>query len=145
MRREFALSSAGMASAFEFIAETVALKGRDASVAHRLSVIVDEVCANAIRHDSSLSAADRFSLELIEGAAGMVLVICDPGRPFNPLEPVPAPVPDPVPAPVPANARRDIDAGIGGHGLQLIRGLATRVSYQRAGACNRLTVSIVEG
>jgi anti-sigma regulatory factor (Ser/Thr protein kinase) len=128
MRREFALSSAGMAAAFDFIARTVAGQGRDAAVAHRLSVIVDEACANLIRHDGSLTEADRFSLELTEEGAATVLVICDHGRPFNPLE---------HRAHEP-RARADL----GGHGLELIRGLASRVSYQRAGACNRLTVAI---
>ena len=127
MRREFALSSAGMAAAFDFIAEAVARGGRDATVAHRLSVIVDEVCANMVRHDASLTGAESFSLELTEDGAGMVLVICDPGRTFNPLE-----------------YRREARREIGGHGLELIRGLASMVRYEREGACNRLTVSIAE-
>jgi serine/threonine-protein kinase RsbW len=125
MRREFALSSAGMTAAFDFIAETVARRGLDAAVAHRLSVIVDEVCANVIRHDRSLAEADRFTLELTEDGDSMVMVISDAGRPFNPLSHRPA-------APV----------DLGGHGLELIRGLASRIDYERAGARNRLTVSI---
>lgn len=122
---EFALSSAGMTAAFDFIAETVARRGRDASVAHRLSVIVDEVCANVISHDRSLTEADRFSLELTEDGASMVMVICDAGQPFNPLE-----------------HRCAAPREVGGHGLELIRGLASRIDYERAGARNRLTVSI---
>lgn len=125
MSREFALSKVGIKAAFDFIAETLARGGGDAAVAHRLSVILDEVCANMIRHDGSLTEADRFSLELTRDAAGTVLVICGPGRPFNPLE-----------------HRRGGRAEIGGHGLDLIRGLSSRIRYERAGACNRLTVSI---
>ncbi len=125
MLREFPLSSAGMADAFDFIAETLARRGRDATTAHRLSVIVDEVCANVINHDGSLTEADRFSLELTDDGASVVMVICDAGRPFNPLE-------------HPREAPREI----GGHGLALIRGLASRVAYERAGTRNRLTVAV---
>ncbi len=125
MLREFPLSSAGVAAAFDFVAETVAHRGRDALMAHRLSVIIDEVCANVVQHDGSLSEADRFSVELTDDGASLVMVICDAGRPFNPLE-----------------HRREAPAGIGGHGLELIKGLASRVDYERAGARNRLTVSI---
>jgi serine/threonine-protein kinase RsbW len=123
MRREFALSSAGMTAAFDFIAETVTRRGRDATVAHRLSVIVDEVCANVIRHDRS--EADRFTLELTEDGDSIVMVISDAGGPFNPLA-----------------HRPEAPVDLGGHGLELIRGLASRIDYERAGARNRLTVSI---
>jgi hypothetical protein len=58
-----------------------------------------------------------------------VLVICDPGRPFDPT-----------------GQRHDCAPGSGGFGLELVRGLASRVRYERAGGCNRLTVSVaVEG
>jgi serine/threonine-protein kinase RsbW len=125
MRRDFALSGAGLGAAFDFIADTVARRGRDAAVGHRLSVIVDEILGNLARHDGSLTGAHRFTLELTEGGGGTVLMICDPGRPFNPLE-----------------HRRRQGREIGGLGLDLVRGLSSSASYERAGGCNRLTVSI---
>jgi anti-sigma regulatory factor (Ser/Thr protein kinase) len=125
MRRDFPVSSAGIRAAFDFIGESVARLGRDAAVAHRLSIIVDEVCANMIRHDGSLTEGDRFSLEVAEESAATVLVISDPGRPFDPLK-----------------HRAEPAAGTGGHGLALIRGLSSRACYERIGARNRLTVSI---
>jgi anti-sigma regulatory factor (Ser/Thr protein kinase) len=136
MRREFALSSAGLQAAFDFISETVARRGGDAAVARRLSIIVDEICGNLIRHDGSLTEAHRFTLELTDDgdADATVLVICDPGRPFDPT------------------GRRTVEtlaghtdasaAEIGGYGLDLVRGLSSRVRYERAEGCNRLTVSI---
>jgi anti-sigma regulatory factor (Ser/Thr protein kinase) len=124
MRREFALSSAGLAAAFDFIAETVARGGRDNGVAHRLSVIVDEIFGNLVKHDGSLTDAHCITLELTDDGAGTVLVICDPGRPFNPL------------------VHRAGAPDIGGYGLDLVRGLSSSVSYVRAEGCNRLTVSI---
>lgn len=130
MRGEFALSSAGLGAAFDFISETVAVRGGDASLAQRLSVIVDEICGNLIRHDGSLTEAHRFTLELRDGGdgghEGAVLVICDPGRPFDPTR---------------GAVGQHADA-LGGYGLELVRGLSSRVSYERAGGCNRLTVSV---
>ena len=134
MRREFALSSAGLGAAFDFISDTVARRGGGAAVARRLSIIVDEICGNLIRHDS-LTEAHRFTLELTEDGKGAVLVICDPGRPFDPTEHA---VVDGS-----ADCRlQDRASRIGGFGLDLVRGLSSRVRYERAEGCNRLTVSI---
>ena len=135
MRREFALSGAGLGAAFDFIRETVARRGGDETVARRLSIIVDEICGNLIRHDGSLTEAHRFALELRDDGDGTVLVICDPGRPFDPTGQRVTETPA-------AGQRHDCASGIGGFGLELVRGLASRVRYERAGGCNRLTVSI---
>ena len=125
MRKEFALSSAGLGAAFDFITDSVAREGGKETVAQRLSVIVDEIFGNLMRHDGSLDERHRFTLELTDNGAGTVLVICDPGRPFNPLEP-----------------RLPCAPENGGYGLELVRELSSSVSYERAGDCNRLTVSI---
>ena len=125
MRREFPASNAGLSAAFDFVAEAIAREGRDAVVAHRLSVILDEVCANLIRHDDTVTGAQRFSVELRPGPDETVLVISDPGRPFNPLETRAAPAPDP-----------------GGKGLELIRGLASSAHYERVDGLNRLTFAV---
>ncbi len=135
MRREFALSRAGLRAAFDFISETIARRGGDAAVAHRLSIIVDEICGNLLRHDGSLSEAHRFTLELTDDGDGTVLVICDPGRPFDPTGQ--RVVDDRAPG-----QRQDPAAEIGGYGLDLVRGLSSRVRYERAEGVNRLTVSI---
>ena len=126
MRREFALSRAGLGAAFHFITETVAREGRDELVAQRLSIIVDEIFGNLVEHDGSLTDAHRFTLELRDDGAGTVLVICDPGRPFDPL-----------------GHREQPATEFGGYGLDLVRELCSSVSYERAEGCNRLTVSIL--
>jgi serine/threonine-protein kinase RsbW len=133
MRREFALSSAGLGAAFDFITETVAREGGDEAVARRLSVIVDEIFGNLVQHDGTLTESHRFTLELKGGDAGTVLVICDPGRPFNPVDHGAADQP------------RRSAAEVGGYGLDLVRGLSSSVRYERAEGCNRLTVSIAAG
>ncbi len=125
MRREFPVSSAGLSAAFDFVAEAVGGDGPGLAVAHRISVVIDELCANMIRHDDSLTEAVRFSLELSPGAEETVLILSDPGRPFNPLEPRPGPAPE-----------------IGGHGLALIRGLSSSARYERVDGWNRLTLAI---
>ena len=132
MRREFPVSSAGLGAAFDFVAEAIGRDGPNGAVAQRISIIVDEVCANMIRYDDSLTEAERFSVELRpggdHGTGETVLVISDPGRPFNPLEERPGPAPE-----------------IGGHGLALIRGLSSSARYERVGGRNRLTLSIPAG
>ena len=134
MRKEFALSSAGLGAAFDFISETVARRGGGAAIARRLSIIVDEICGNLIRHDG-LTEAHRFTLELTEDGKGAVLVICDPGGPFDPT--------GHAAAGGSADRRmHDCASRIGGFGLELVRGLSSRVRYERAEGCNRLTVSI---
>jgi serine/threonine-protein kinase RsbW len=125
MRREFALSSAGLGAAFDFIAEALSRRGRGREVAHRFSIILDEIFGNLVQHDRSLTEGHRFSLELRDDDAGTVLVICDPGRPFNPLD---------------HSTRRVTE--IGGYGLDIVRELGSSVRYERAEGCNRLTVSI---
>jgi anti-sigma regulatory factor (Ser/Thr protein kinase) len=138
MRRDFALSGAGLGAAFDFIGETVARRGGDRGVARRLSIIVDEICGNLVRHDGSLTEAHRFTLELTDDGDGTVLVICDPGRPFDPTG-------QRVVDDRAAGQRHEGAARIGGFGLELVRGLSSRVRYERADGCNRLTVSIAEG
>lgn len=132
MRREFPVSTAGLGAAFDFVAEAIGRDGPARGLAQRISVIVDEVCANMIRYDDSLTDAQRFSLELRPGAdpgtGETVLVISDPGRPFNPLEERSGPAPE-----------------IGGHGLALIRGLSSSARYERVDGLNRLTLSIPSG
>lgn len=125
MRREFPVSSAGLGAAFDFLARALDGNERERTVAQRLSVILDEVCANLIRHDGSLTGAERFSLELRRGRGETVLVISDPGRPFNPLDRPHGPGPE-----------------IGGQGLALIRGLSSSVRYERVDGRNRLTVAV---
>lgn len=125
MRDEFPVSNDGIKAAFEFIAETVASLGVGETIAHRLSIVVDELCANMIRHDKTLTGDSKFSLTVQSIGPDIVLVVRDPGQPFNPLEYVAKDVPE-----------------IGGHGINLVKGLATRISYARVNDENELTVAI---
>lgn len=125
MRKEFPVSNEGITAAFDFIAATVARLGVGETIAHRLSIVVDELCANMIRHDESLTAETNFTLCIQSVEADTVLIVRDPGKAFNPLEYLAEEVPE-----------------IGGHGINLVKGLATRISYDRIDGQNELTVAI---
>ena len=129
MRGDFPVSNAGLGAAFEFISEFIRKAGVDEGLVHRLSVILDELCANMIRHDQTLSKATNFSLGLgIEGQT-VQMVVSDPGQPFNPLAFRHAETPE-----------------IGGHGISLVKGLSSGVSYAREDERNVLRIAIeIEG
>lgn len=125
MRNEFPVSNEGIQAAFDFIAARIASLGFGETIAHRLSIVVDELCANMIRHDNSLTANTNFSLEIQSDGQDTVLTVRDPGQPFNPLDYITQEIPE-----------------IGGHGINLVKGLATRITYDRIDDQNELTVAI---
>lgn len=88
-------------------------------------MIVDEVCSNMIRHNAALSETDVFELDLTPGEAETRLVISDAGTAFDPLRNRPSATPD-----------------IGGHGISIIEGLASDVSYRRQDDQNVLTITL---
>lgn len=125
MQRRFPVSNTGLAEAFDFLTASLDRKGRGEALMHRFSVILDEICANMIRHDPTLGEDDEFELELTMAEGGAVLVISDPGQPFDPLA-----------------FRHTEQPEIGGHGITLIKGLASAIRYERRDDWNRLIVSI---
>ena len=70
-------------------------------------------------------------LRLVREAGGIVAVLDDDGRPFNPLE---AP---PFDADTPLQERRE-----GGMGINMIRGLTDEQAYERCGGRNRLRLTV---
>ncbi|MEM7057490.1 MAG: ATP-binding protein [Pseudomonadota bacterium] len=125
MRESFCVSSAGLSRAFDFVASAIRTAGLPDSVGQRISVIIDEVCSNMIRHDTRLSETDKFMLDLTPGQTQTTLVISDTGAEFDPL--------------INRNSER---REIGGHGISIIRGLASDVSYQRKNDQNILTITL---
>lgn len=128
MRQRFPVSNAGLAAAFKFLNVTLREMECDGALAHSFSVVLDEICANMIRHDPTLEETTTFALVLSPAGRGAELVISDPGQPFNPLD-----------------FRHKEQPEIGGHGITLIKGLASAVHYARIGDENHLTVTINEG
>ena len=125
MTKDFSVSNAGISAAFEFITQQVQSHGLNETIAHRLSVILDELCSNMIRHDSTLTEASRFTLELEPLSESVRLSISDPGIAFNPLE-----------------HQHDTMPEIGGHGISLVKGLSSDVRYERREDRNVITVVV---
>lgn len=127
MQGRFPVSDAGLAAAFGFVAECVSQLGFGQTVTHRLSVILDELCANMILHDPTLNDQTEFTVEVSAGDPGVRLTLSDPGQPFDPLQ-----------------FRHEAQPEIGGHGITLVKGLAKSVSYDRVDNCNRMTVVVLD-
>ena len=117
-----------MIDAFEFLAETIAAQGGSEDLVRRATIVLDEVCSNMIRHDDSLTDASLFTVEVVLDGAAVTMVISDRGRAFDPLA-----------------HSQDSSPENGGHGIALIKGLASAVAYRRVKSCNRLTVTVTPG
>lgn len=125
MRENFSVSNDGISAAFDFISRAVQAHGAGETIAHRMSIIVDELCANMIRHDTTLTADSRFELEIRHEPPHAVLTVCDPGQPFDPLA-----------------YEQEEQPEIGGHGIALVKGLAHKLSYKHTDGKNCLIVTI---
>lgn len=125
MQQSFPVSNTGIKAAFEFLETSLTAFGCDIAVFHRAAVILDELCANMINHDDSLSQGETFTIDLTHEGGVPTMVVSDPGRAFDPLQHAPETVPE-----------------IGGQGINLIRGLSTVVTYERAGDRNRMIVEL---
>lgn len=125
MQRSFPVSTTGLAAASGFLSACVRQFGLGDTVANRFSVILDEICANMIRHDPTLHETAVFTLEVDPVDDGASLTISDPGQPFNPLD-----------------YRHDQLPEVGGHGITIVKGLASAVSYERRDETNRLTIVV---
>lgn len=125
MRERFCVSTAGLSSAFDFVASVIRTAGLPDSVGQRIAVIIDEACSNMIRHDDGLSECNQFELVLIPGDAQTTVIISDTGSEFDPL-----------------NGRPSGPRDIGGHGISIIQGLASDVRYQRKNDQNVLTITL---
>lgn len=127
MQRSFPVSNAGLAAASSYLAACMRELGQGEAVTHRFSVILDEICANMMRHDPTLDENTKFTLDIGAAQGGAQMTISDPGQPFNPLE-----------------FRHAAQPEIGGHGITLIKGLSNAVTYAQRDGMNRLTVTVLD-
>lgn len=123
---EFPVSNAGLGAAFEFISRALAEARQSEAITHRLSVVLDEICANMMRHDPTLTDAVKFSVTLQIHENDVTMSVRDPGQAFDPL----------------AFMHED-QPEIGGHGISLVKGLSDAVSYERSEGQNCLSVTIL--
>lgn len=97
--------------------------------ADALVVAVDEAISNILRHAYDEAANPAVTIEALADADGVEVTLTDSGRPFDPLEWVPAPLEG-------GAAERPV----GGLGIHLMRSLVDRLTYRREEAANRLTL-----
>jgi serine/threonine-protein kinase RsbW len=112
---------------FETIAERVGLVS---SVAFRIHVVLEEAVTNAVMHGQNQGDTGPVILNINATVDRVVAILCDTGRPFDPLQEAPS---QPEATPIE-------DAAIGGLGVTLIQTFCSDLSYRRAGATNELTM-----
>jgi serine/threonine-protein kinase RsbW len=95
----------------------------------RLSVALDEVVTNIVRHAFQVEGGHEILLEIAVGQAMVTAVVQDDGPPFD-LRTVP---PVDTGAPIEHRPR-------GGLGVHLVRSLAQEVTYHREGPRNIVTL-----
>lgn len=95
--------------------------------AARLAIIVEELVTNLVEH-GGVAGGDLIELTLRRDAAGIVLVLTDPGTAFDPR----------LDRPTDATAP---DRG-GGAGIDLVKAWATILSYGSDRGRNRIELSI---
>lgn len=100
-------------------------------VVYSCSLALEEIFTNIIRHAYADAGAHEVRFVVRLTADHVVLEFADDGRAFDPLAAKP-----------PDLERPHAERPIGGLGIHLVRTLADRVDYARAGGHNRLTVRI---
>jgi anti-sigma regulatory factor (Ser/Thr protein kinase) len=93
------------------------------------NLAIEELVTNSMKYGYEDTAEHEVDIELAVSEGALVIHVVDDGRPFNPVE---APAPDTTLAP---EARR-----IGGLGLHMLRTFSDRMTYERRGRFNHVTL-----
>jgi anti-sigma regulatory factor (Ser/Thr protein kinase) len=118
-----------LAEALERLGRWLGEAGLPAAAVLDWRLVAEEILTNVFRH-AGLTAGSAVELELELLPDRVRLVVCDEGRPFDPLA---APAPD-LERPIPEH-------GEGGLGLVLLRALADELVYERLGSKNVLRLT----
>ena len=102
-----------------------------ARAAYLVNLAIEEMVTNILKYGYDDTALHEILLRLEIHPDGLILVIEDDGREFNP-----------VAAPEPDVDRPTEQRVPGGLGIHLVRKLAEQMAYERQGGRNRLTVRI---
>lgn len=97
--------------------------------AARLAILVEELVTNAVEH-GGVEGDQRIDLTLAIEAEGMLLVLTDPGRAYDPRL---------------HDASDDIPERGGGAGLDLVRQWADILAYRQEGNRNELRLRLRRG
>ena len=91
---------------------------------------LDELVTNVVRYAWDDPTGHEIRVEVERGQEELTIAVEDDGRPFDPRQ-----------APLPPMPRSLEEAIPGGRGLMLVRSIAPRVSYERRGELNRVTIA----
>ena len=110
---DYPVSYLGIRAALDALLLAADELGIPRAAAYRVAVIVDEYCSNLIRHDPTITPQSRFEMQLQAIDGGAMLSIREDGQSFDPT------------------IRRAAQVReIGGQGIKLMQGLASRLDYQ---------------
>lgn len=126
--RTFPVSQAALASAMEFLDETLVGEAQcKKDVQGAFDIILDEIVSNIVKF--SRASGFELDIEIIEEPRGVNLVFVDDGVPYNPLAHVD-----------PDTTLSADERPIGGLGILMVKKLSDSVSYRREHNRNFLTV-----
>jgi len=94
---------------------------------YHLSVALEELVINAIKHGTCQPSTDAIRLSMRMEGGEVRMVLCDTGVSFDPLQ-----------APLPDLTQKLPDRPIGGLGIHLVRCLIPKIRYERRDGRNRL-------
>jgi anti-sigma regulatory factor (Ser/Thr protein kinase) len=113
-----------------WVDDLVAPLGLSQRTTHALQLCLEEVVTNIVFHAFEPDTLHDVRIALWRDGAALHAEVTDDGRPFDPL------------AHTLPEAPKDLrSASIGGLGIKLMRSFADRITYQRVGSINRLTLS----
>jgi anti-sigma regulatory factor (Ser/Thr protein kinase) len=115
------------AAAAEFLSE----EGVPDRTIHHVKLVIEELVSNVIRHAFDDDPAQRIEVDVRTEPRGVVVMVEDDGRPFNPTD-----------APIPALPSAGNDHRAGGLGIYLVRKLSRELSYSRENNRNRVRALI---
>ena len=124
---EFPVTSDGIRRALDALLVAADAAAVPRAVAHRMAVIADEYCSNLIRHDPTVTDQSLFWLTVEPIDGGAALVIRDQAQAFDPT-----------------THRIVARNGIGGQGIGLMRGLASRLAYVAGPDGNELRAVVLD-
>jgi anti-sigma regulatory factor (Ser/Thr protein kinase) len=106
-------------------------EGDSGETAFTVRLLAEEIVTNVIKYAYDDAGAHEITIELRLTPASALLIVTDDGKEFDPLA---APRPD---LDVPLEEKK-----IGGVGIHLVRTLAERLEYTRAGGKNVIAATI---
>jgi serine/threonine-protein kinase RsbW len=113
-----------------FLGEFWAMAGLPPAKAPEFELALEEIFMNIVMHGSRPGHTATVAVSLALGLGALTMTVEDDGPPFDPLS-----------LPAPDVTATLAERPVGGLGVFLVRRVMDTVSYQRAGAHNRLTMT----